>query len=131
MLDRFEIKSRVELIRNMKKRVIIGYLKQKTYIMKAFNLIVSHLALVLISSCSPMMRTMMKNKMFKHYQSKYEFTKTVNTLQQAFEASAIWTVVFSIIGYQLGDVFSRSIEHFEYIGLYLIVGCNARKILQT
>ena len=41
----------------------------------------------------------------------------------------IWSIVFSIIGYHLGGAFSSSIENFENIGLYFIVGILGLSLL--
>jgi uncharacterized protein (DUF302 family) len=46
-----------------------------------------------ISSCSSMMSKMMKNKMFKHYTSKYSFNETVNKLEKSIKESPDWELL--------------------------------------
>lgn len=56
------------------------------------TLLILTLALIL-GSCASMMTGMMKNKMFKHYESKYDFDKTYETMKSAIEGSDRWTIL--------------------------------------
>lgn len=46
-----------------------------------------------LASCSSMMKGMMKNKMFKHYESKIDFDETYSKMKKYFEDSEYWVIL--------------------------------------
>ena len=94
--------------------------------MKTQRLILILLVLISLSSCSSMMQTMMNKKMFKHYNSQYDFNTTVDTLKNAFNSSSIWVILEEKDN---AETYKDNGDIGNYIELHLCHPPSAFKIL--
>jgi uncharacterized protein (DUF302 family) len=94
--------------------------------MKPQKLILLIVVIFTFTSCSNMMRNMMKNKMMVHYSSQYDFNTTVDTLKNAFDASSIWVILEEKNN---AKIYEEEGNIGNYIELHLCHPATAYKII--